>query len=538
MKLTQWIYGNSETRIGRGIGLGIFLLWLGFVLFMTLNHVVWRDEVRALSLALQGENILDMFRAIHGEGHPAVWYLLLRGAHALFARPEVLQLVSLMVASIAILLLIFRSPFSLPLIALLLISRFSIFEYSVMARNYGISMLLLFLLAIYYNRYCNHGILLGVLLFLLCNCNVHSVLLAGAFILFWLLDIITSDESVNRTQAFKMFIINTTIATFGVATCLLTILPTFNDAAMIHRPDGLTLKMLFKGIFLPAAQFESLTPYLFVTKKMSFENAAKVTYLLQAIMSLLIFGSTLGLVRRPSAFIAAMAGLVGFSMFFTFLYQGGYRHDALWLVFLISLYWIAGSKNQSKEIPLPVRLKPLVRPVSAIGFMLFLVMITLQVPKSLAEIYRAANQGLPLSRSRDLGILMKKHPELHDAIIVADPDFLVEPLSYYIQNQTYLMREQRFGNVVFFTNKARLQLSLDDILSNARSLHQETNRSVIILLNQRLNPSLSAQIYKEGYNWRLITTPEQVRTFQASTNLIESFAPASTDESFDVYTLK
>ena len=99
------------------------------------------------ALALQGENVFAMLKGIRGEGNPAVWYLLLRGAHALVARPEVLQIVALIVASAAILLLVLRSPFSLPLIALILVGPFAIFEYSVMARNYGISMLLLFLLA-------------------------------------------------------------------------------------------------------------------------------------------------------------------------------------------------------------------------------------------------------------------------------------------------------------------------------------------------------------------------------------------------------
>jgi hypothetical protein len=83
------------------IALVLFASWLGFVLFIAWNHAVWRDEVRALSLALQGENVFAMLKGIRGEGHPAVWYLLLRRAHALVARPEVLQIVALIVASAA-----------------------------------------------------------------------------------------------------------------------------------------------------------------------------------------------------------------------------------------------------------------------------------------------------------------------------------------------------------------------------------------------------------------------------------------------------
>jgi hypothetical protein len=111
----------------------------------------------------------------------------------------------------------------------------------------------------------------------------------------------------------------------------------------------------------------------------------------------------------------------------------------------------------------------------------------------------------------------------------------VEPLPYYIANQTYLMREQRFGNVVKFTRHARLRLSLNDILADARHLHQDTGKPILIVLQQSLDPSQPSQVHREGFDWELVTTPEQVRTFQASTRRIASFGPAWSDESFEVY---
>jgi hypothetical protein len=100
------------------------------------------------------------------------------------------------------------------------------------------------------------------------------------------------------------------------------------------------------------------------------------------------------------------------------------------------------------------------------------------------------------------------------------------------------MRERKFGDVVTFTRKARLTLSLDDILDNARRLHQETSRPILILLAARLERSLPARTFSEGYDWKLTSTPAQVRAFQASTERIAGFAPSLSDESFDVYLLK
>jgi len=131
--------------------------------------------------------------------------------------------------------------------------------------------------------------------------------------------------------------------------------------------------------------------------------------------------------------------------------------------------------------------------------------------------------------------LISRNPDLQDAIIIADPDFLLEPLSFYVTNSTYLMRERRFGNIVIFTKKAKLQLSLNDILNDARRLRTEFGKPVVILLLHRLEVSEPRKIIKEGYNWELLTTPEQVRTFQASTRFIKRFDPTYSGESFDVY---
>lgn len=530
MNGTRWVYSTAATAHGRVIALVLFASWLGFVLFLAWNHVVWRDEVRALSLALQGENVFAMLKGIHGEGHPAVWYLLLRGAHALVARPEVLQIVALIVASAAILLLVLRSPFSLPLIALILAGPFAIFEYSVMARNYGISMLLLFLLATFYERHRDRGFLIGALLFLLANCNAHSVLLVGAFLLFWLVDI-ANDDGVRRSRALRTFLLNSAIAALGVAICLLTIYPPFNDEA-VRR---ITFEMPFKAVFLPTLPFQDLM-LPSATEKLSPWMAPNTIRLLKgALFSLIMFGSMFGLVRRPGAFLAALVALFGFSMFFNLVYWSSYRHEALWLVFLISMYWIAGSKDMPMKRGLPAGLTPLIRPVSSIGSMLFLLLVALQVPEGINTAINAAANDPPFSRSRDLGALVAERHDLQDAIIVSEPAYLVEPLSYYVPNRTYLMREQRFGNVVHITRKAQLRLSLDDILADVCNLRLRTGKPVMILLKARLDPSLPAQVYRDGPDWVLVTTPEQVRAFQVSTRFIKRFAPALSDESFDVY---
>lgn len=66
-----------------------------------------------------------------------------------------------------------------------LFSSFSVFDYAAMSRNYGISMLLVFLIVLSWERGMRNGMVLGLLFALLANTNVHSVVLVGGFFSIW-----------------------------------------------------------------------------------------------------------------------------------------------------------------------------------------------------------------------------------------------------------------------------------------------------------------------------------------------------------------
>src|SRR3984885_16077621 len=87
----------------------LFGLWLAAAGALAWRHVIWRDEARALSIAIQGDDWVAMLRRLHGEGHPALWYLLLRAAHGIAGRPEVLPLLALAIAVAAVWLIVWRS---------------------------------------------------------------------------------------------------------------------------------------------------------------------------------------------------------------------------------------------------------------------------------------------------------------------------------------------------------------------------------------------------------------------------------------------
>lgn len=530
-------YGDTGPANRRLIALAMFLVWLGVVSFLAWRHLVWRDEVKALSIALQGNTVFDMLQELRWEGHPAVWYLLLRAGHVLFPHPGVLKLLSISVAAVAVLILVLRAPFTLAFLALILATRFSVVEYSVVARNYGISMLLIFLFAALYERHRNRDCLLGALLFMLANCNVHSALLAGGLLSFWLLDILC-DKAADRSRSIRMFLYNATLAAIGVVTCFITVFPTSSDSIGLD-PTNLNFKKIIEAIFLPSLQFNDALVLPGAGRLVT--AIPPLTKPLVILQSLILFGSTLGLIRRTGAFLAALTTLVGLSLFFVVVYPGYYRHQALWLVFLIGMYWLALPGRPHGETVSPVLLKPFVRRLSTAGTLLFVLVLLLQCKYSAQEIFGIVHKPVAAlaNHSDNVISILGGDPDLRQAVIIADPDYLLETLPYYVSNPTYLVREQRYGNIVHFTRAARLELSLGDILASGRRLRQETGRSVVILLSHEIDRSLPAQVYHEGYNWKFITTPEQVRSFQMSTRFLKHhLAPEETDEGYYAYVMK
>ncbi len=500
----------------------LLAVWAGLVLFLAWHHVPWRDEVRAFSIALQGENVVDMMRGVQGEGHPAIWYLLLRLAHSLAPVNEVLPAVALIVAAGAMTILALKAPLRIGTIALFMLGGFGLFEYAVSARNYGISMLALFAIAALYPRHRDRGVALGALLFLLCNTNVPANFLAAAILGFWLLELF-GEEGFRWSRKYGWWLANAAIAAAGAAICFVTVFPTVHDAASIDHPAGIGLWSFLNALGSPQRAFPDLAAPTLLG-----EWAGTVG-------AVLLIGSLAGLLRAPAAFVAGVGVLLFFQLFYQLVYPGGYRHQGLLIVFLLTLFWLVASGRGGRWPETWPRTRRIVGIVSVAGGALFALLLAVQLYQSLRHLSAAA-EGVPYSHAGNLAAVLEQEG-LTEAVLIGDPDVMLEPLAYHADNPIWLHREQKFGKVVRFTTEARLDIRLDDILSDARRLRSETGRPAVIVLRHRLDPGAPPRVVPEPYVGRFFTDPEQVTRFLAATRRLASFGAAMTDESYDVYLL-
>lgn len=514
-------------RDGRSTGegrlrLALFVAWVVLAGWLAADHVMWRDEVRALSLAISGDSLWTMLRTIHGEGHPALWYLLLRAGNALIGKAALPGL-AFVIGAAAAALVAWRAPFRPLVVALILFGAYTLDEYTVIARNYGMAMLLMLAFAWAYPRWRGRGVGLGVVLALLCNTNVPAVLLAGALGLFWGVETLATD-GWRWTPAWRRWAVNMAVAALGVVACIAEVYPPYNDAAVSPLVGRLSVgTVLFAAVNVPTA-FGTLVPQAWWDLQLS-------TLLLAA----MLVGSVLGLIRSPAGLVAGLFGMVALPLFFQIVYPGSYRHQAQFITFLLTLYWLVadghGGRWRSTAWLRPVTLSMLQR----FGQTAFVTLLTTQVVVSVGVVTAAAD-NIPASRSRDLAALLHRRG-LDRAVVIANPDVLLEPLPYYASHPQWLVRERKWGHVVAFTKRAAAALTLDDILATARDLQARTGRPVVIVTQVPLDANAPAKTRQQGYLGTLGTSPAQVRAFLAGTRLLARLGPAITDESYDVYVL-
>lgn len=146
------------------------------------HHVMWRDELNALGIAWASPTIPSLFWHIHREGHPWLWYVILWIPSRFTQSVLVLKFVQGIVSTAIILVVALRSPFRRWEKALVLASYFFVFEYTVLARMYGVLLLMMMLYLWRRTSHPDRPIACAVLLGLMAGTDSIGMILSGALV--------------------------------------------------------------------------------------------------------------------------------------------------------------------------------------------------------------------------------------------------------------------------------------------------------------------------------------------------------------------
>ena len=116
------------------------------------HHEPWADEAQAWLLA-RDSNIPDLFiKYLPNDGHPGLWHLILMIPAKLNFPYFTLNIISIIIATMGTYIFLKYSPFPKIIKVLFPFSYFIFYQYAVVARNYVLLPLLLFLIAAIYKN--------------------------------------------------------------------------------------------------------------------------------------------------------------------------------------------------------------------------------------------------------------------------------------------------------------------------------------------------------------------------------------------------
>lgn len=490
--------------------LALLGIWVLLVAWLASLHVVWRDEARAFAFATGGDGVAGMLRGLRGEGHPALWYLILRAGHALTGSREVLSGAGLLIGFLAATLFALKAPFRIWVIGFTLFSAFFVMDYTVIARNYGIAALLIFVIAAWWKR-IKDSLWFGLLLFLLCNVNIPALIIAGALFGYRALELFGTSPAERRGEWARLGL-NALLAAGGAMTSFLTVYPPFNDAAVALDKRPMTAWNLLRALVHHG----------------SFVRDLGIPKPVQTISLVLITGSLLIFARHKRAFAAALFAFLALKFFFFFIYMAYLRHIALLLVFLLALAWIVARDGGEEALPADHWRSKAV----PVGKWMLVILLAVQVVTLVRKPLAKAVLGVPYSRAADLAALMEQRG-LRNAPLIVDPDMVGEAVVYYrAGTPMWLLRQSRFGPWAPFSKGGRERLTLDDIIADARLLSQRNRSPVVIALQRPIGEAGDHQVMFQN---RTIITSEGRQHFLAATRPLASLRPAQTDEEYDVY---
>ncbi|MBK6846201.1 MAG: hypothetical protein IPG96_01170 [Proteobacteria bacterium] len=499
----------------------LLLSWAATVIWVALHHEPWRDEVRALSLAIAPTHLWQLPAGLKNEGHPLTWFLLLRGAYALTGSYRVLLVVSTLIGALAVGLFYWRAPLPLWLKGLFCFGVLPLYDYAVMARNYGISMLLLFVFAALYRYRQRRWLAAALTLAALAHTNVHSMILTCALLGLWLLDDLPGRPPWAQSWRWlwpRLVVVG--IVGLALLTAYLTVRP--DDQTVVTRSTLPSTRQLWRAIanacLRPGAAFGAILP------------AWKLPAWLPVLPNLLLGLLWIGLLIRPRAALALVGGTVLLGTFFATIFYGAIRHQGLLFAFILAVYWIV---RDAGPLPHGLPLRRTLHTLAVYGVLPLLFAHHLRMGYDAVE----RDLGGELSANASLGAFLRARPRLQQAIVLGEPDFRLESLPYWVPNAIYVPREDRFARTVSFTRRARTALSLGELLATAQRLCRTHHRPVLIALGHYPLEAQSPIALSYSYNKLWTSTPAEVAAFRRATRLLAEFLAALSDETYQLYEL-
>lgn len=350
-KFKSWAFSKEHGKCDI-ITLIIYLLGVCTISFF---HEPWFDEAQAWAIAKTASYKEILFTLPHYEGHPPLWHLILSPFAKLGAPYELsLAIVNIFFITLAVAILLFRSPFPKIIRCLLPFNFFLFYQYGVISRPYCILVLAVFLAAVTYKNRNERPLKYILSLALMCMIHSYGILIAGGLCIVWLIEIFTDKI---KAGAFKqVFSDKRCWLMFGLLILALSIIAEIMPADDIYLSVSTTSNKsaitshwyLTPLLVLPLFSDSFLTSF-FDDSQVGFATELSVQLVVFIISAaiMILFISILYKNGKLLTFIIPYVILNIFSLHVYF----ALHHLGVFVAFLIFIIWILVDTSDKIQLP-------------------------------------------------------------------------------------------------------------------------------------------------------------------------------------------
>ena len=346
--MEKTVFSRKDCLIG-GIVLAIYTAGL---IFVSCFHELWFDESQAWLIA-KCASYKEMLTVVpHYEGHPPLWHLFLSVFAKNGAPAELtLKAVNITLSTIAMALLIFRSPFPRIVRFVLPFTYFFFYQYGIMSRPYSLTMIAVFLAAITYKERDSKPWRYILSLMLLCSTTAYGILLSGGLCVVWTVEIIAGLIKAKKAAFFwkdKRF----------YPLCLILALALVY-MIMINPADdcyyGLVDEYSLKAALTSIKSYECLIILPFETWSgvlIGLERIKDIPAVMAAeiVLGLGIWGALIAVTAKNKKFFTAVLPYSMLCCFMSFRYLGAH-HIGIGAMFHVFIFWIMAEQEGGIVIP-------------------------------------------------------------------------------------------------------------------------------------------------------------------------------------------
>ncbi|MBN1674152.1 MAG: hypothetical protein JXR37_24095 [Kiritimatiellae bacterium] len=459
----------------------VFLVALFFCLALVnvWRHEMWRDELQAWLIAKDSGSVAELFRNMRYEGHPALWHAALFLLSRATPHPFAMQLLHAALATAAAALFLAFAPFSRLHKGLFVLGYFPLYEYNAISRNYAVGLLLLFAFCAGACRPQRRYVLLGLVLFLLCQANAYGLLIAVSMALLLGMELALSREVRRQARRRKWDVaLAGGLVALGVTLSAVQLLPpadsgfavgwhtTFDVARL--RQMAATVWKSYVPLPRPAVAFWNTN----ILDPASGVAAAQVW-----LSPVLVCAGVWMLRRRPLVLVPYLFFTLAALTFTYVKLPGSLRHHGHLYLMLVACLWLAARDGRPAPEPAggrPRRGKDWRR----------LVLTALLAVHAFAGIFACVvDWRHPFSAGKVVAGYLRKH-DLHHAVLVGDMDYAVSPVAGYLNRKIYYPAADRDGSFIVWDNR-RSRLSRGRILELALERAARQQKDAVLILNYK-----------------------------------------------------